>query len=300
MKKQLWQDEKIWAGLNNPELSIAQADLVIFGIPFDGSVSYRAGAKDAPDALRNITYTISPTTEDFKSFSELKIKDAGNITGSSREILFDRAADLTEQLVRKNKFFIMLGGDHSVTIPIQMGIDRALEEPFGIVHIDAHFDLCDHQNGDRYAHGSTERRASELSNIKQIEDIFFLGIRSIESDELEFFRNEPIQVLSAKDISKIGARAAVERVKDQLGHLKQIYLTVDIDCLDPAYAAGTGTPQFGGLSSRELLTILEGIFDLPILGMDIVEVAPGLDPSLTSLFAARKIITEVCGFLFCK
>ena len=89
-------------------------------------------------------------------------------------------------------------------------------------------------------------------------------------------------------------------MKDQLGHLSHIYLTIDIDCLDPAYAAGTGTPQFGGLSSRELLTLLEGIFELPIIGIDIVEVATGLDPSLTSLFAARKIINEVCGFLFCN
>lgn len=87
------------------------------------------------------------------------------------------------------------------------------------------------------------------------------------------------------------------KVKKQLGHLNKIYLTIDIDCLDPAYAAGTGTPQFGGLTSRELLDILEGLFELPIIGMDIVEVAPKLDPSLTSLFAARKLVTEVCGLI---
>jgi len=291
------QDRKLWAGLNRPELDTNNADIVIFGIPYDGSVSFRSGAKEAPDALREISYTISPTTEDFKSFKDLKIKDMGNIVEDSRDEIFNKATKLTEKLIKENSFFIMIGGDHSVTIPVQRGIDNAIDEPFGIIHIDAHFDLCDDLEGDRFSHGSTERRAIELNNIKRIEDIFFLGTRSIESNELNFFNKNDIQVLSAKEISKTGADAAVQKVKKQLGHLKQIYLTIDIDCLDPAYAAGTGTPQFGGLTSRELLTILEGLFELPIIGMDIVEVAPSLDPSLTSLFAARKIITETCGFL---
>jgi len=297
MQENLWQDKKLWAGLNRPDLPTGQADVVIFGIPYDGSVSFRSGAKEAPDALRNITYTISPTTEDFRSFKDMKIKDIGNIVGDSREEIFETAAQVTETLVKENSFFIMIGGDHSVTIPVQSGVDRGVDEPFGIVHLDAHFDLCDNLGGDKFSHGSTQRRAIELDNVKGIEDIFFLGIRSIESDELDFFNEQPVQVLSAKEISKIGAQAAVERVKEQLSHLKKIYITLDIDCLDPAYAAGTGTPQFGGLTSRELLTILEGLFDLPIIGMDIVEVAPGLDPSLTSVFAARKIVTEVLGFL---
>jgi len=130
--------------------------------------------------------------------------------------------------------------------------------------------------------------------------ISFLGIRSIESDELEFFNTNSVQVVSAKQIAKNGVDKALTRLKKQLGHLNKIYLTLDIDCLDPAYAPGTGTPQFGGLSSRELLDLVEGIFDLPIMGMDIVEVAPKLDDSLVSVFAARKLVTEVCGFIHKK
>ncbi len=297
MKKELWKDKKLWAGLNNPDLKNEEADIVIFGIPYDGSVSFRSGAKDAPDALREITYSISPTTEDFESFAELKLKDLGNIEGSSRDDIFEEAKAVTTQLVNDNNFFIMIGGDHSTTIPVQRGVDAGLSETFGIIHIDAHFDLCEDMGGDKLSHGSTERRALELENVKGIENIFFLGIRSIESDEIDFFEENSVQVLSAKEISKIGINETLERVKKQLGHLNKIYLTLDIDCLDPAYAAGTGTPQFGGLTSRELLGILEGLFELPIIGMDIVEVAPGLDPSLTSLFAARKLVTEVCGFL---
>ena len=297
MNQDLWKDPKIWAGLNRPDLDSRDADIVVFGIPFDGSVSFRSGAADAPDALRQITYTISPTTEDFRSFADLKLKDAGNIIGNSRDDIFAAARTLTAELVSAGTFFIMIGGDHSVTIPVHQGIDQAVDAPFGIIHIDAHFDLCDDQDGDRYSHGSTERRALELNHVRGIEDIFFLGIRSIESDELDFFNTRPVQVVSAKEIAVDGPAKAIGRLKRQLGHLSRIYLTIDIDCLDPAYAPGTGTPQFGGLTARELLTLLEGIFDLPVIGMDIVEVAPRLDDSLTSVFAARKLITEVCGFI---
>ncbi len=300
MNLPLWMDSKIWAGLNTPDLAPEHADIIIFGIPFDGSVSFRSGAGEAPDALRQITYTISPTTEAFDSFADLKLRDMGNITGSSRDDIFAAASVLTADLVRSGTFFIMIGGDHSVTIPVHKGIDEALDEPFGIIHIDAHFDLCDQHGGDRFSHGATERRALELDNVRGIEDIFFLGIRSIESDELEFFNTHPVQVVSAKEIARTGVDKALARLKKQLGHLNKIYLTIDIDCLDPAYAPGTGTPQFGGLTSRELLELTEGIFDLPILGMDIVEVAPKLDESLTSVFAARKLVTEVCGFIHKK
>ena len=293
-------DTKLWAGLNNPKLEPKEADVVIFGIPYDGSVSFRSGAKEAPDALRNITYTITPTTEEFKSFENLKLRDMGNAQGETRDELFKNAEELTKKLVEEGTFFIMIGGDHSVTIPVQSGIDKAIDEAFGIVHIDAHFDLCDNMDGDKLSHGSTQRRALELKNINGIKDISFLGIRSAEMDEINFIKNNDVQVISSKEISKIGAIETVERVKKQLGHLNKIYLTIDIDCLDPAYAAGTGTPQFGGLTSRELLTILEGLFDLPIIGADIVEVAPSLDPALTSLFAARKLVTEICGHIYEK
>ena len=116
--------KKIWTGLNRPELDTRNVDIVIFGIPYDGSVSFRSGAKEAPDELRKISYTISPTTEDFKSFKDLKIKDIGNVVENSKEAIFNKAAKLTEELVKENSFFIMIGGDHSVTIPVQKGIDK--------------------------------------------------------------------------------------------------------------------------------------------------------------------------------
>lgn len=294
------KDHRIWAGLNKPNLSINESDVLIFGIPYDGSASFRFGAKDAPKALREITYTISPTTEDLESFDDLKVLDLGDCYGDNRDEIFKRAEDLTYQAVKANKLFTMIGGDHSTTIPVQRGIDKALDEPFGIIHIDAHMDLCDDMDGDKLSHGSTERRALELDNVTNTDNIFFIGIRSIESNEVNFYNNNNLNVLTSREVSNKGIEKTLEIVKDKMKRFNKIYITVDIDALDPAYAAGTGTPQFGGMTSRELLDLLYGLFDLPIIGFDVVEVAPNLDPSLTSVFAARKIITECWGHYYRK
>lgn len=286
---------EIWAGLNQPDINKEEADIVVFGVPFDGGVSFRSGSKEAPRALREITYTIPPTTEYFESIEALKVHDAGDFDGGTRAEIFEKTENFVADLVGSGTFFTMIGGDHSTTIPVLKGIDRGVDEPFGIIHIDAHFDLCDTLNGDRLSHGSTERRALELKNVKDSESLFFIGIRSVELDELDFMKRNRVNVINASDFNRIGVENVILNVKDRMADFKKIYMTLDIDCLDPAYAAGTGTPQFGGLQSRQLLDLLKGLFDLPLIGFDVVEVAPGLDPSLTSLFAARKIITECWG-----
>ena len=290
------RNPKLWAGLNKPDLPIAQADIVMFGIPFDGGTSFRAGARHGPQAIRNITYTISPTTEDFRSFADLKVRDLGDFEMGDWPTIETAVAEL----VTAGKFFIMLGGDHSTTIPVLRGVDKALTGSLGIIHIDAHFDLCDEMDGNRFAHGCTERRALDLKAVDGVENIYFLGIRSIESDELAFFNANAVQVFSSKQIDQLGTARVIETVVATMSRFDQIYITLDIDSLDPAYAAGTGTPQFGGLQARQLLAILEGMFRLKVIGMDVVEVAPNLDASLTAVFAARKLITEAWGHVYFK
>ncbi len=167
-------EKEIWAGLNRPELDVNDIDIAVLGIPYDGGVSFRNGAKDAPNELRAITYTIPPTTEHFESLSGLKIKDFGDINSEEREYAFDAAETIVSEFVKKKgKFFTMIGGDHSTTIPVLKGIDKAVSEPFGIIHIDAHFDLCDALGDDKLSHGSVERRALELDNVPDSESIFF-------------------------------------------------------------------------------------------------------------------------------
>lgn len=291
------KDAETWCGLNRPELSEKEADVVIFGIPFDKGVSYRGGASRGPAVLRENTLCSTPYTERFACMDGLNVYDGGDFVDAEREELFQEIRDYTCSLVRDGVFFTMVGGDHSVTIPVEAGIDDALSEPFGIIHIDAHFDLCDTLGGDRLSHGSTERRALQLSNIEGLENLYFVGIRSIEPDEYEFKKKNRIQVKSAWDCHHQGMESVAEDVVAAMSRFSKVYITLDIDCLDPAFAAGTGTPQFGGLYSRQVLTLLEMLFErLNIIAFDVVEVAPPLDPSLTSMFAARKIITECWGF----
>ncbi len=293
LKNSVTEDKAIWGGMNHPELTLEEADVAVFGIPYDGGVSFRSGSSEAPQALRGITYTISPTTEDFRDISALKVKDLGDCVGKNRDEIFAEAEKLAFQAVKAGKFFTMIGGDHSVTIPVHRGINRAVDEDFGIIHIDAHFDLCDDMDGDKLSHGSTERRATELSHVKDSDHLHFIGIRSIESDELDYYNNNKIHVVSAADVDHLGTQAALEQVLSHMKKFSKVYISLDIDCLDPAYAAGTGTPQFGGLTGRQLLDLLKGLFEqLNIIGMDVVEVAPKLDPSLAAVFAARKIVTE--------
>lgn len=289
------KDPRLWAGLNKPGISLEDSSVVVFGIPFDGGVSFRSGAKDAPRALRNISYSIAPTTEFFENLSSLKVKDLGDFELDDRDELFAVVEEKVCEMVQKGKFFTMIGGDHSTTIPVLRGINKALNEPFGIIHIDAHFDLCDQLECDSLSHGCTQRRALELENVTSTDNLFFIGVRSIEMDELEFLKNNRLNIINAYDFNKLGVDDVISQVKEKMKPFNKVYLTIDIDCLDPAYAAGTGTPQFGGLNSRDLLYLLKGLFDLPIIGFDVVEIAPNLDPSLTSLFAGRKIITECWG-----
>ncbi|MET3289252.1 UNVERIFIED_CONTAM: agmatinase [Brevibacillus sp. OAP136] len=293
--KDMINEKSIWAGLNQPGIKMAEADIVVFGVPFDGGVSFRSGAKDAPRAIREITYTIPPTTEHWEDLSELRILDLGDIGGESRDAQFHKVEETVYESVKAGKLFTMIGGDHSTTIPVLRGVDKALDKPFGIIHIDAHFDLCHEMGGDLLSHGSVERRALELKNVLDTESIYFVGIRSVESEELTFINSNNMNIVKAKEVRNCGVAETVKKIKEAMSRFERIYVTIDIDSLDPAYAPGTGTPQFGGLNSRELLDLLYELFELPIIGFDVVEVSPSLDQSSVAVFAARKILTECWG-----
>ncbi len=289
------EQRKLWAGLNDPDRSIGTLDAVIFGIAYDGGVSFRGGAAKGPQSVREITYTISKTTEHLESLDGFRIRDLGDFHGEDRNEIFEDVRSLVENLVKKKQFFTMIGGDHSTTIPVLQGIDRAIGEEFGIIHIDAHLDLCDKMDGDPLSHGSTQRRALELNHIAGLKNMMFLGIRSIEDQEYDFLKGQQSSIITAYQMNQMGVEKVLEKVYEKMKEFRQVYVTIDIDALDPGFAAGTGTPQFGGLNSRQLLDLLMGIFKLPILGFDVVEIAPELDPANTASFAGRKIITECFG-----
>ena len=243
--------------------------------------------------MRANTNHATPCSERLDYYKDFEILDAGNFDGDNRDEIFSEVENFVEDLVKHGKHFTMIGGDHSVTIPVHRGINKALDEPFGIIHIDAHMDLSEALEGDLLSHGSTERRALELSNVGSLENLYFIGIRSIEPDEFEFHMENDIQVKTSYDCYHEGIDTVAADCISKMKKFSRVYLTFDIDALDPAYAGGTGTPQFGGLTSRMAMTLIQKLFSgLNIIGFDVVEIAPPLDDSLASMYAGRKLVAE--------
>lgn len=293
----LSKDSRIWCGLNRPEKGLADADLAVFGIPYDSDISGRSGTAKAPEVLRNSSIQSSPFNEEFKSFEKLNIFDIGDfIPSGGIEDYFKDIEDFTADLVKNNKFFVMIGGDHSASIPVLRGIDDAVDEDFGIVYVDAHFDLHDEVQGNKFSSTSVARRALELKHISGTENLVFIGTRTIDREEHAFKTSNMLNCFTSVLCHRIESDRIGTMAAQKLKKYSKVYLTLDVDCLDPAYAAGVSHPQFAGLYGRQLLNILHELFkNLNIIGMDIVEMAPGLDPSLASTYAARKIFQETCA-----
>jgi agmatinase len=289
---------KIWSGLvsNTPEAQIG-----ILGVPFDGATSFRKGTALAPARLREITPHLAPVTEEGQRLAALRVCDYGDVP---HDLNWDRYFNTVEARalsVFDHPFALFLGGDHSVTIPLVSAFGQAASGSFGVLHIDAHADLMDTFEGHRWSHACTARRVLENTNIEP-ENLCFVGLRSWLDDELTFLAGHPtIGVHSARDVYRRGIEAVAQDVVAQLLSVPTLYITLDIDSLDPAYAPGTGTPEAGGLSTRQLLEFLRIIFDnLPVRALDIVEVSPPLDCSDITSIAALKVIYEVFGRVLAK
>lgn len=286
---------KPWSGLATGN---QEAPVAILGIPFDDAASFRKGTALAPARIREFTHHVAPITEEGIILNGLTIYDYGDV---ERDLNWERYFDTVTTRARaalEHPFALFIGGDHSVSIPLMRAFDQKVNAPFGILHIDAHTDLVDSYEGHPWSHACTERRALELPHMRP-ENLAFCGIRSWVEEELHFLAQTPgIKVHSARAMHQRGIEAVAADVIAQLSGLSAIYLTLDIDCLDPAFAPGTGTPEAGGLTSRELLEFLRLIFAaLPIRAMDIVEVSPPLDYSDITTVAAIKVIYEVLGWL---
>ena len=289
-----------WNGLNNPALSPEEADVTVLGIPFDGAASYRKGAAEGPDRIRSISDHIEPTTENGQRMNSIRVLDLGNIEpeGMSQADYFLKIEEKATEMF-KSGFATFLGGDHSVSIPLLNAAAGIWGKDLGVIHLDAHLDLCHELEGNLLSHGSTHRRVMEKNNLL-LGQIWFVGIRSFEQQELDFIEDKNPNIITAAELVRAGIDNSAARVITGLEGCKAVYLTLDIDFLDPAYAPGTGTPKPGGFSTRDLLSLLEKFSTLPLIGMDVVEVAPPLDHSDITSFAAQRAITEMWGRVILK
>ena len=270
---------------------VSGADIVIVGVPFDSGVSYRPGARFGPAHIRASSKLLRPYNPAARiaPFARLQVADAGDIAVSPFDIadaisqVEAGAATLTGDGAR----LLTLGGDHTIALPLLRVASRR-HGPVAVLHFDAHLDTWDTYFGAAYTHGTPFRRASEEGLLDR-EHSVHVGIRGplYAASDLADDAVLGFQVLSCPEVDSMGVAGLVERVHARLGD-RPVYVSLDIDVLDPAHAPGTGTPEAGGLSARELLAVLRSLSAVTLIGADIVEVAPAYDHAeITGIAAAH-------------
>ncbi len=278
----------LWADLHRPELTPQNADITILGIPYDGGACARLGSAEGPSRMRFWSQHLTPFSEERVRLDGIRICDLGDLPIQDQESNFEHAE---QKIAELSNTPILLGGDHSVAIPMLRGQRRRfMDKRLGLLWLDAHPDLCDVFTGSKLSHACVLRRGLD-AGIHQ-EDICLVGLRSWEEQELDLIEHGHMHVHTASDVAALGIRAIAADVRKVLARCEAIHISVDIDCLDPAFAPGTGIPEAGGLNTREVITLLRSLYGLPLVGLDVVEVAPALDPSEATVFAALKIIME--------
>lgn len=287
---------------SNMESEDDDADIGILGVPFDNAVSWRSGARFAPERMRAVTPQKAAITEEGTPLA-LRVKDYGDV---AYDLNWERFFASTEEaayrvLQGQHRLPVFLGGDHSVTIPLFKAFSRRFPQSVGYIQFDAHPDLINEFEGSRWSHACTVRRHLEQPHLLH-KHIAFVGLRSYVKEELAYYAANPdIGWHTARDIYRLGIESIAHDVVTQLKDVDAIYLSLDIDGLDPSSAPGTGTPEHGGPTMRQCLEFLRIIFaNLPVKAMDIVEVSPPLDPSEVTTLAALKIVYEVFGFVQCR
>ena len=274
---------------------IIEANVVLTGLPYDLGCSCGTGANLAPKVMRELSAFLPPLTMDGESIVPLKIYDNGDIEPTND--YYNAVEAKTKELFCLNKFLLFIGGDHSVSIPLEKNFLESAKKQNKIpviIHIDAHPDICDEYDGSRYSHACPNMRA--IDNGYLTENINLIGIRGYEQQEVDYFNEHPeIKVVNASYINEHGFNETLEYLKNKYQNDKYtVYLSYDIDANDPSYAPGTGTPEAFGLNSYQLMKFIkELITELPINAMDIVEVSPSLDCNNITSWLALKTLYEI-------
>ena len=262
-------------------------DVIIFGAPFDGTTSYRPGTRFAPSTIRPDSYgleTYSPYLD--LDLEDYKISDIGDVDlpfGNPPKALAEINA-VAKEILANNKKPLMIGGEHLVSLPVI----EALYEKYPdlhIIHLDAHTDLREEYLGEKLSHASVLRRAWDLIGDGRI---YQFGIRSGMKEEFEWAKSHTY-------LHPFDTDTLVETIESLKG--KPIYFTLDLDVLDPSIFAGTGTPEPGGITMKELLEALKALKNVNLVGADVVELAPHYDASGVSTAVACKVIREIALLL---
>ena len=272
-------------------------DVAVVGVPWDSGVTYRPGARFGPSAIRQASRLLRPYNPalDVQPFRDAQVVDAGDVAANPFDI--PRAIDETREglaalITPAGRPVLSLGGDHTMALPALQAM-HSVHGPLALVHFDAHLDTWNTYVDAPYTHGTPFRRASEQGLIVQGHSAH-VGIRGSLYDRQDLLDDQELgfTIVHCRDIDRIGVDGIVERVVDRVGD-HPVYVSIDIDVLDPAFAPATGTPEAGGMTSRELLGVLRAMRELRLVGADIVEVSPVYDHAEVTAVAAANIAYEL-------
>ena len=289
------------------DLETLSADVAVFGIPWDEGVAYRPGTRFGPRSIREYSTRFAFLGRGAKEggywniengkkyFEGIHLVDCGDqdILYLKVEETFSAITDSVGKLLSAKAFPIILGGDHSITFPVVRAFSK--HKPLHLVHLDAHLDYSDSVEGVRLAHGNPIKRISELDFVGEIVQIGMRGRARQEPYNDSVSRGN--RIITISDFRRQGVQEVLRQIPDR----GDVYVTIDIDVLDPSVAPGTSTPCFDGMTYKEINSLLAGIASIgTVVGFDLVEVNPFLDPIGLTQSAASVIILEFLGAIFDK
>jgi agmatinase len=275
-----------WGGL--PQVPLAEARVVVAGIPYDGSAVYRRGAAEAPAAIRRLSAIMPPLDERGRRFGDLALHDLGDLEmGASAESGWPGIAQALEA-IPGDAFLTVLGGDHCSAIPVLAA--QAHRHPgLAVLWVDAHPDLCEWSRGGRWTCGCALRRGIEVAGIDPA-NLVLVGCRDFDAEEVEWMDSQAVTMMTAAEVASDPEFPT--RVAEALGD-RPVHVSFDIDALDPAHAPGTEIASAGGMTTRQALDLLAAVArSSRLVGFDVTEVAPALDQSDITTLAALKLVFE--------
>jgi agmatinase len=282
---------------------LENADAAVVGAPFDTGASFRAGARFGPEGIRSVSHLLRPynPSQDVQIFEHLSVIDYGDVpvVPGYIEESYEKIGEGLKEIHNAGVVPIVLGGDHSIALP-ELRAAAAVHGPLALVQFDSHADTWDEYFGKKFNHGTVFRRAVE-EGLLIPENSIQVGMRGslYDQGDLEASRELGFDLLTTDAVRKLGIEETIDRIRGRVGEAK-VYVSFDVDFVDPAFAPGTGTPEVGGFSSREAQEFVRGLLGLEIVGSDLVEVYPPYDGpgQVTALLAANvafELLSQIAG-----
>ncbi|MEM3672757.1 MAG: agmatinase [Candidatus Bathyarchaeia archaeon] len=279
----------VFSGFQKP---FEKADYIILGVPFDATSTYRTGARFGPNAIREASLNIE--TYSFRAgfdVENLQLHDLGDL-----HVYMDTAETMkrlglvVKEILEAEKTPVVMGGEHTITLGAVKGLGRKANKT-AVVSFDAHLDLRDEFMGLKLSHTTFMRRINEEAKPAKIIEV---GTRAVCKEELKYAEEAGIQFFTAQQIRKKGSMQIVKLLNKELAGIESLYLSVDMDVLDPAYAPAVQNPEPEGIETHTLLDILCALCDSRVVGFDVVEVAPNYDQGVSAIQAAKIIFELLC------